>query len=249
MAPEQQASIKRVSSPEERLVYESFRDKIEAGTCNIQELRVARKTGIISVEQFASLASLLAERLAARLERQKVTDELTELLNQKLLYSKLGKTIEKLNSKEESNKPQGKRMEAAIFLYLDIENMKALNDEHDHSVGTKAILTVADRLGKAVKGKRDEIFHLHGDEFAAILEVNNANQLTLISIVERIENEINDNLSAEYQGEHIPFKVTVGCKVIEKGDKTTAENLVAMADRNMQSKKDPNKKRGKVQAS
>lgn len=220
---------KRIASPDERAVYQGFRDSIESGVCSVQELRIAYKSGLLSLDQFAKLAAALAERL----EKEVVTSNMTEILNNKLLESELEGAIQKLNSEENQAQPEKKRVQTVMVIFLDIDGMKRLNDEYDHSVGNKAIIAVADRLKASIKKQRDRIFHIHGDEFVAVLQISEDNSTTLEKIFERIEETLNKDLSVDYNDDKIPFKVSMGYKVLNKGDKVTAAELINMADTEM----------------
>ena len=58
--------------------------------------------------------------------------------------------------------------EALAVLFIDLDDFKALNDRHGHSVGDEMLRTVGHRLGAAVRS-RDFVARVGGDEFVVIL--------------------------------------------------------------------------------
>lgn len=224
---------RRITSPESRMGYKAFAELIKAGNFDEKQLYLARDQAVITPKQCDALVSLLIETLKRESNTSNLIDD---VLNHKLLEFELNNAIDSLEaSTEEPTQPQGKKSPEAssiMVMYLDINKMKFLNDTYGHSVGDEAIITVAKRLQSATK-KTDRVFHLHGDEFAAILQINKSNPQTLAAISERIQNQINNDLSVEVGNKPISFQVSVGYKVINKGDKITAKEVVDEADKAM----------------
>jgi diguanylate cyclase (GGDEF)-like protein len=234
-------SERRIASSGERAAYQNFLDLTKSGHCKVRELRVARQKGSITAEQFTLLVSQLAERL----EKMVGIDSLTNLFNRAFLEPQLNRIKEELNHEE------GKReskVQSVMVVFLDINKMKELNDAYPdhHTVGDKALVIVADRLKKATK-REDIIFRVGGDEFIAVLPINDDNPRTLEKIFERIKHSINDDLSVDSVSDSnvsIPFSVSVGFEVLNKGDNTTAAQLLDMADKKMYEDKQKKNKEG-----
>lgn len=64
--------------------------------------------------------------------------------------------------------------EAIALLYVDLDKLKQLNDTQGHDAGDRAIKAIARILKKCMRRGSDAAFHLHGDEFTAILPATEA---------------------------------------------------------------------------
>ena len=220
---------RRVASPEERAVFRTFRESISAGSCNSRELKTARQSGKITQEQFALLSIALAEKLETMVE----IDPLTRLFNRSFLKPRLSKVMEELNHEGEERRF---RVQSVMVIFLDIKDFKKLNDTHGHSAGDKALAIVAQRLKKETR-RNDLIFRVGGDEFIAVLPINDKNPRTLQAVFDEKKRKINDVLSVEGGAADVPFRVSMGFEILNKGDTTTAEELLAKADRKMYQEK------------
>jgi diguanylate cyclase (GGDEF)-like protein len=84
---------------------------------------------------------------------------------------------------------------------VDIDDFKAINDEHGHPVGDDALLLVADALLRAVR-EHDAVFRVGGEEFAVLFRgVTAAHALP---IAERLRAEVE---RIEFK---VPLRVSVG---------------------------------------
>ena len=94
--------------------------------------------------------------LQTRLEHQAFRDSLTGLANRALFLRRLGESL---------------RREAGetTVLFLDLDDFKAINDEHGHAAGDEVLTGVAERIRAAVRPD-DLAARLGGDEFAVLLE-------------------------------------------------------------------------------
>jgi len=85
-------------------------------------------------------------------------DEHTRLLRR----AELVKRMWRLLQEPDSGEPQA-------FMYLDLDNFKAINDQAGHAAGDLAIRQIAGRLKEVVR-ERDTLARLGGDEFGLLLE-------------------------------------------------------------------------------
>jgi diguanylate cyclase (GGDEF)-like protein len=93
-----------------------------------------------------------------KLLTQTMHDEHTRLLRRAELVKRLWRLLQENDNSE----PQA-------FMYLDLDNFKAINDTAGHAAGDLAIRQIASRLKEVVRG-RDSLARLGGDEFGLLLE-------------------------------------------------------------------------------
>ncbi len=94
--------------------------------------------------------------LQARLEHQAFRDSLSGLANRAQFLRRLEGSL-------------GRSVGTTTVLFLDLDDFKAINDEHGHAAGDAVLVAVASRLGAAVRPS-DLAARLGGDEFAVLLE-------------------------------------------------------------------------------
>ncbi|MEZ5741846.1 MAG: GGDEF domain-containing protein [Burkholderiaceae bacterium] len=103
----------------------------------------------------------LAEELARTREEAQM-DPLTGLLNRRIFASNSGSQI------EQSQAATRKDPHHLTLVMVDIDNFKAINDEHGHIFGDKVIQGVARILNDGVM-RKDHVARYGGEEFALIL--------------------------------------------------------------------------------
>jgi diguanylate cyclase (GGDEF)-like protein len=94
--------------------------------------------------------------LQERLEVQAFADSLTGLGNRAQFLRRLGESLRR-------------EAGATTVLFLDLDDFKAINDEHGHAAGDAVLVGVADRIAACVR-PGDLAARLGGDEFAVLLE-------------------------------------------------------------------------------
>jgi diguanylate cyclase (GGDEF)-like protein/PAS domain S-box-containing protein len=103
------------------------------------------------------------------LQRLAQYDLLTGLPNRALLRDRLHHALAQAD----------RRGSILAVVCLDLDNFKAINDHHGHSVGDELLTTVAHRM-KSVMRKEDTLARLGGDEFIAVfLDLDNPDQSVL----------------------------------------------------------------------
>jgi diguanylate cyclase (GGDEF)-like protein len=115
----------------------------------------------------------------------------------------------------------------AAVLFVDLNDLKTLNDSFGHMGGDAALVTVAEKL---VEGTRatDCVARLGGDEFCVLLE--HADEKSAIETAERLIAIIADG-DCSFEGSSMPLSVAIGVTLIEKGD--TPATVLARADKAM----------------
>lgn len=158
------------------------------------------------------------EYLTKKLERLSVTDGLTQV------YNRIGMDqimIPFMNRVQEEGG-------SSIFLMVDIDRMKIINDSQGHMKGDLAIQTVAQVLKEALP-KDYYISRYGGDEFVCVGEIRN--EVSIEAIVEQIQTELLHRMSEK----EIDFRlgVSVGGTILEKGRSFDFKKCLDEADSKM----------------
>jgi diguanylate cyclase (GGDEF)-like protein len=115
----------------------------------------------------------------------------------------------------------------AAMLFVDLNDLKMLNDQFGHVGGDAALVSVAERLLAGTRAN-DLVARLGGDEFCVLLD--HADEGSALETAERLV----DGIAREeflFEGTPIPLSVAIGVTLIEKGD--TPATILARADKAM----------------
>ncbi|MCA1710097.1 MAG: diguanylate cyclase [Actinobacteria bacterium] len=112
--------------------------------------------------------------LTAVLSERAVRDPLTGLANRSLLEERLRAVLAR----------DARTGTATALLFLDLDEFKAINDEHGHAVGDSVLRHVAGRLKAGVRPS-DTVARLGGDEFVVLVE--GAGEEGVRALVERLQ--------------------------------------------------------------
>jgi diguanylate cyclase (GGDEF)-like protein len=109
---------------------------------------------------FASQAASLMQRfeLEATLTRQVYQDELTELPNRTAFKERLQQRLD-----------AGRTYAGHSVLFVDLDDLKPINDSLGHLAGDAVLLEVAERLKRSVKLEDGVVARMGGDEFTILL--------------------------------------------------------------------------------
>jgi diguanylate cyclase (GGDEF)-like protein len=95
----------------------------------------------------------------SELERVVVRDTLTPLFNRRHFISSIADRIGRVSR-------YGMH---SVIMFIDVDNMKGINDAHGHAAGDFALMHIAGIIGSAVRST-DVAARIGGDEFALILD-------------------------------------------------------------------------------
>ena len=167
--------------------------------------------GVIAVMSLV-LSALVAEyrRVEAQLRSLAVTDPLTGLSN----YRKFIDTLDgEIRRADRTQRP-------FAVLFVDVDNLKLINDRLGHIIGNHALCRVANALRGSCRSI-DTVARVGGDEFAIILPEGDEDA------AHRVAARIDHRLTDERDGP--PTTVSVGIAVYPiDGDRT--ESLMSAAD-------------------
>jgi diguanylate cyclase (GGDEF)-like protein len=113
------------------------------------------------------------------------------------------------------------------MLFVDLNDLKQLNDQFGHVGGDAALVNVAEKLLAGTRAN-DLVARLGGDEFCVLLD--HADEKSALETAERLV----DSIAREdflFEGTPIPLSVAIGVTLIERGD--TPCTILARADQAM----------------
>lgn len=113
------------------------------------------------------------------------------------------------------------------MLFVDLNDLKLLNDKFGHIGGDAALVNVAEKLLAGTRAN-DCVARLGGDEFCVLLD--HADEKSALETAERLVDSIAGDKFL-FEGTSIPLSVAIGFTVIEGGD--TPATILARADKAM----------------
>ena len=184
-------------------------------------VRVSPNESILLLQTFMSLTAVLSAALAAlvseyalaeaQLRELAITDALTGLPN----YRRLVEVLKGEISRAERTEHQ------FAVLFLDMDGLKMINDEHGHLAGSRAVCRVADVLRRAVRST-DTPARFGGDEFVVILPETQEAGAKLVA------QRLSDRLAAD--GETPVLSMSTGVAIYPR-DGVSPAALLTAADR------------------
>ena len=115
----------------------------------------------------------------------------------------------------------------SAVLFVDLDDLKILNDSFGHGGGDVALIHVAEKLLMGTRAN-DTVARLGGDEFCVLLD--HADDRLARDIAERLVKLIAGE-DCVYQSSPMPLSVAIGVTLIEAGD--TPATVLARADQAM----------------
>ena len=153
--------------------------------------------------------------------RQATHDPLTGTFNRAVLFDRCERVLE---STCRSHCPPA-------VLFLDLDDFKAINDEHGHPAGDAVLRALALRMEGAAR-PGDTFARVGGDEFVLLCE-GLTDHRDAERIAERIRAAAREPL--ELGGDVVVVDVSVGVALGERGD--TVDSLLERADRDLYARK------------
>ncbi|NJD57651.1 MAG: diguanylate cyclase [Nitrospirae bacterium] len=164
------------------------------------------------------LARIKHARQQERLRVMAVTDELTGLLNRRGFFSLA----------EQQMKIARRRNKRVYMVYIDIDNMKGINDHLGHQAGDAALTDAAGIL-KATFRDSDIIARIGGDEFVVIPVESEETSLAIITARLRKNLELH-NLTIHQEHK---LSLSFGISHYDPADDDSLDNILTRADKLM----------------
>ena len=164
------------------------------------------------VSQIRTLLGMLFERIG---ELDAGCDALTNLLNRRFLPTVLRREIELAE----------KSADSFAVLLLDLDHFKAINDEHGHEAGDRALQHVAGILSQFTRGS-DYVFRYGGEEFVVVLVAVEERQAMVIA--DGLCRRIVDTPVTLADGQLLPISASIGVALYD--GHPDYERVMARAD-------------------
>lgn len=153
----------------------------------------------------------------AELERVSERDTLTPLFNRRYFLTAIHQRLARFE----------RHAESAAVVFVDVNQLKYINDSFGHAAGDFALLQIATRLDESIRAT-DVAARIGGDEFGLILD-QSTEEGARVQV-----NRLRHVLSAEpaiYDGHEIMLSACFGVAMLEAG--ATESEILAAADRDM----------------
>jgi len=156
------------------------------------------------------------KRIEDKLQAAAVTDELTGLFNRRGFFTLAEQQV---NVADRLKKKMS-------LLYLDLDNLKVINDELGHKTGDEALWDAAGIIKNSVR-KSDIIARIGGDEFAVLLTDLSAadTEATVISHLHRNMDEHNKHSGRSYK-----LSFSIGASRFDPDNPCSLDGLLTQAD-------------------
>ena len=150
-----------------------------------------------------------------------LTDELTGLSNRRRFFVLV----------EQWLKVAMRAKKRSLLLYIDMDDLKWINDHRGHSGGDQALIALGGILKKTFR-ESDIIARIGGDEFAVLLESPDENDEILIA---RLNENMRDYNAQSPQDQKI--SISVGTAQFDPECPTSIDRLLSEADASMYAQK------------
>jgi diguanylate cyclase (GGDEF)-like protein/PAS domain S-box-containing protein len=163
-----------------------------------------------------SLTDITTQRTASeRLAYEATHDSLTGLPNRAYVVTRVTEALE----------PGGHHVLAAV-LFIDLDNLKTINDSLGHDAGDDVLRSAAQRLRRAVRSD-DVVARLGGDEFVALL-IGQIARRDLDVLAERVHATLSEPVVIE--GVTLRIGASIGIVMIENNDPRGVAEILRDAD-------------------
>jgi len=155
-----------------------------------REVRTPDLLEISLIETASRLAGIAIERQEAqfRIEHMAHHDALTGLPNRSLLLERLEDALDRAKSDGHG----------VTLAFIDLDNLKLINDTLGHSTGDKVLSVLAERMSECVRGT-DTVARLGGDEFVVLFADHTPVRGAMMAKVEALQRTLSEPIFIDGQ--------------------------------------------------
>lgn len=168
----------------------------------------------------------IRRELEQKLREAAMTDDLTKLYNRRGFFTLA----------EQQYKIAKRTRKGMSLLYVDIDNMKTINDDFGHRAGDQSLLDTSNILKKTFR-ETDIIARIGGDEFAVLFTEYSEPDIEKI-IADKLRNNL--QLHNKQSGRGYKLSLSIGMARYEPGHPCSIDKLLAKADSMMYERKKHN---------
>jgi two-component system cell cycle response regulator len=191
--------------------------KMENRSWIVEMLKNITHTGI--VPDLKGKTTKEIDETIARLNKEIVTDELTQVFNRRYMNEKL--PVEIYNAQQNQN--------PFSILMVDVDRFKLINDTYGHAAGDTVLCELCEVIRSNIRMGLDWIARFGGEEFLIVLP--GANRETCAFLAEKIRLDV-QNRKFIHDGQQIHATISIGTHTIN-GEEIERNELLKRADKNL----------------
>ena len=129
------------------------------------------------------------KKLALSLQESSLSDPLTGLRNRRFVFEEVSRDLDTISRKYENEREGLDPNDASdlVFMMIDLDNFKPINDTYGHAAGDKMLLDIRDVLLSTCR-RSDFVIRWGGDEFVVIAKQSHAGESE--ALAERIRQQV-----------------------------------------------------------
>ena len=156
-----------------------------------------------------------------------LTDELTGLCNRRRFFILT----------EQYLKVAIRTKKKPLLLFIDMDDLKGINDRYGHNEGDQALIDLANILKRTFR-ESDIVARIGGDEFVVLLESPDENEEILITRLYENIRDYNSKVSQDYK-----LSVSVGAAHFDPESPISIDQFLSKADASMYAQKRERRKK------
>ena len=182
--------------------------------------------------ELAERASELRE-LNRSLQESSLSDPLTGLRNRRFVFEEVSRELATI-SRKYTNEDHGLAAKDAadlVFMMIDLDNFKPINDTYGHAAGDKMLLDIRDVLLGTCR-RSDFVIRWGGDEFVVIAKQTHRGESE--ALAERIRREIESRTFTLPDGQFVHTTCSIGFAAFPlfrgQADSADLDDVIGLAD-------------------